>query len=165
MSKINKVNCQMSKIKKVNLDGAYLRSSSGHFYHHHNHQDYCLPHVDHYHDHHDANPLVGNSFAGHNRRGHCTLGRAFGHNHNDYHHHNHHDHCLFHDHYHDDANLLATVWLVTIGVGSAYWVGWAFGRRRIRFVSKFVFVYFLFICGCVFVFLLVLLGDSLAWSQ
>ena len=32
MSKINKVNCQMSKIKKVNLDGAYLRSSSGHFW-------------------------------------------------------------------------------------------------------------------------------------
>ena len=32
MSKINKVKCQMSKIKKVNLDGAYLRSSSGHFF-------------------------------------------------------------------------------------------------------------------------------------
>ena len=31
MSKINKVKCQMSKINKVNFDGAYLRSSSGHF--------------------------------------------------------------------------------------------------------------------------------------
>ena len=32
MSKINKVKCQMSKINKVNFDGAYLRSSSGHFW-------------------------------------------------------------------------------------------------------------------------------------
>ena len=32
MSKINKVKCQMSKINKVNFDGAYLRSSSGHFF-------------------------------------------------------------------------------------------------------------------------------------
>ena len=31
MSKINKVKCQMSKINKVNFDGACLRSSSGHF--------------------------------------------------------------------------------------------------------------------------------------
>ena len=31
MSKINKVKCQMSKINKFNFDGAYLRSSSGHF--------------------------------------------------------------------------------------------------------------------------------------
>ena len=29
--KNNKVECQMSKITKVNFDGAYLRSSSGHF--------------------------------------------------------------------------------------------------------------------------------------
>ena len=32
MSKINKVKCQMLKINKINFDGAYLRSSSGHFY-------------------------------------------------------------------------------------------------------------------------------------
>ena len=32
MSKINKVKCQMLKINKVNFDGAYLRSSSGHFF-------------------------------------------------------------------------------------------------------------------------------------
>ena len=32
MSKINKVKSQMSKINKVNFDGAYLRSSSGHFF-------------------------------------------------------------------------------------------------------------------------------------
>ena len=36
MSKINKVKCEMSKINKVkcqvNFDGAYLRSSSGHFF-------------------------------------------------------------------------------------------------------------------------------------
>ena len=31
MSKIIKVKCQMSKINKVIFDGAYLRSSSGHF--------------------------------------------------------------------------------------------------------------------------------------
>ena len=29
--KINKIKCQMSKINKDNFDGAYLRSSSGHF--------------------------------------------------------------------------------------------------------------------------------------
>ena len=32
MSKINKVKCQMSKINKVDFDGAYIRSSSGHFF-------------------------------------------------------------------------------------------------------------------------------------
>ena len=30
--KINKVKCQMSKNNKVKFDGAYLRSSSGHFF-------------------------------------------------------------------------------------------------------------------------------------